>query len=110
MAISPQLPNHSRALRQRRGLGFEILFDQGGEVAARFNLRFALPEYLVAVYQRLGIDLEAANGEPHWRLPIAARYLVGQNGRIRYASVSPDYTRRPEPETIITALGKLQDG
>jgi hypothetical protein len=27
-----------------------------------------------------------------------ARYVIGQDGRILYAEVNPDYTRRPEPE------------
>ncbi len=107
VVISPQLPTHSRALRQRRKLGFEILFDEAGEVAARFGLRFTLPEYLVEVYRQLGIDLEATHGEPHWRLPITARYIVDQDRQIRYARVDPDYTRRPEPEETVAALRDL---
>jgi len=107
-AISPQLPAQSRALEQQRKLGFRILFDEMSGVAASFGLRFALPRYLVDVYRRLGIDLEAANGEPRWRLPIAARYIVDRNRRIRYARVNADYTRRPEPGETVAALRALR--
>lgn len=107
LVASPQLPTHSRALRQRRDLGFEILFDRGGEVAARYGLRFDLPGYLVEVYRQLGIDLESTNDEAHWRLPIPARYIVDRDGRIRYARVDPDYTRRPEPAETVAALRRM---
>lgn len=51
VAISPQLPEHSRELIERRHLTFEILSDRGNEVAARFGLRFTLPDYLQRIYR-----------------------------------------------------------
>lgn len=110
LVLSPQLPLHSRALRQRRGLGFEILFDEGGAVAARFGLRFGLPGYLVEVYRELGIDLETASGDPSWRLPIPARYIVDRDRRIRYARVDADHTRRAEPAETLAALREIIRG
>jgi hypothetical protein len=33
-----------------------------------------------------------------------ARFVISQDGVIRYAEVNPDYTRRPEPEEVLPAL------
>ena len=45
-AISPQLPERSRTLIEKRRYPFEILRDPGNEVGASFGLRFTLPEDL----------------------------------------------------------------
>lgn len=37
-----------------------------------------------------------------------ARYVIGQNGVIAYAEVNPDYTLRPEPDSMLPVLQSLQ--
>jgi peroxiredoxin len=108
VAISPQLPRHNRELIRSRGLGFEILSDAGNEVAARFGLRFTLPDYLREVYEGFPLDIAAYNGEPSWTLPMPARFIIDQRGVIRYAESDPDYTTRPEPEHTLAALQALR--
>jgi peroxiredoxin len=107
VAISPQLPEHNRELIRTRQLTFEILTDRGNEVAARFGLRFSLPEYLREVYRTFPLDLEKFNGEASWTLPIPASFLIDQDGTIRWAESDPDYTTRPEPEDTLEALRNL---
>lgn len=53
-------------------------------------------------------DLEAYNGDDAWTLPMPARYVVDRGGIVRWASVSPDYTVRPDPAETVDAL--LQAG
>jgi peroxiredoxin len=107
VAISPQIPVNSRKSRRENGLGFPILSDPGNEVAAAFGLRFALPDYLVGLYRRLGNELPTFNGEGSWTLPIPGRFVIGQDRVVRYAEVNPDYTRRPEPEELLPVLRQL---
>ncbi len=103
-AVSPQTAANSRkALRDNR-LAFPILTDRGNEVAAAFGLRFRMPDDLIALYKGFGNDLAAVNGEPSWTLPMPARYVIGADGRILHAEVNPDYTRRPEPSTLLPVL------
>src|SRR5260370_33830011 len=101
VAISPQLPEHNRELIRTRQLTFEILTDRGNEVAARFGLRFALPDYLREMYRTFPLDLEKFNGDATWTLPIPARVVVDRHGIIRAAESDPDYTTRPEPEDTL---------
>lgn len=104
IALSPELPEHSVELIETKGLDFEILHDTRNAVAEAFGLRFELPEELRKVYLGFGIDLEAANGESSWTLAMPARYIIEPDGRVRYARVHPDYTRRPEPSETLEAL------
>ncbi|CCD90822.1 putative alkyl hydroperoxide reductase [Bradyrhizobium sp. ORS 375] len=104
VAISPQTAANSRKSVRQNELRFPILSDVRNDVAAAFGLRFALPDYLVDLYKSLKNDLPAFNGDPSWTLPMPARYVIGQDGRILYAEVNPDYTRRPEPEDMLPAL------
>lgn len=107
IAISPQTAEQSVLEIEERKLPFEILSDQGSEVAARYGLRHDLPEDLREIYGAFGIDLPTLNGEPSWRLALPANYVIDREGVIRYAQVDPDYTVRPEPEVALAALEAL---
>lgn len=108
VAISPQTPANSRKSVRQNALGFPILSDPENATAAAFGLRFAMPDYLIELYKSLKNDLPSFNGDPSWTLPMPARFLVGQDGRILYANVEPDYTRRPEPEDMFPALERAR--
>ncbi len=95
--------NSRKSLRANR-LDFPILSDPGNETAAAFGLRFVLPDYLIELYKSLKNDLPAFNGDTSWTLPMPGRFVIGQDGIIRYAEVNPDYTRRPDPSDMIPAL------
>ncbi|WP_085316116.1 peroxiredoxin-like family protein [Derxia lacustris] len=107
VAVSPQTPVNSRRSLRDNGLGFSILSDPGNELAARFGLRFAMPDYLVALYKSLNNELPAFNGDDSWTLPMPARYVIAPDGTVVYAEVNPDYTQRPDPAELLPALRAL---
>ena len=104
VAISPQIAANSRKSVRTNDLTFPILSDTHNDVADAFGLRFALPDYLIELYKNLRNDLPTFNDDPSWTLPMPARYVIGQDGVIRYAEVNPDYTQRPEPEAMLAAI------
>lgn len=91
----------------KQKLQFPILWDQQTKVAEAFGLAFTLPADLKEVYLGFGIDLPAHNGDPSWRLPVPARFVIDAAGTVRFVQADPDYTRRPEPETTVEALRAL---
>lgn len=86
---------------------FDVLSDLHNEVAARFGLVFALPDYLVNIYKSFPLNIPDYNADDSWTLPIPARFVVSQDGIIRKVDADPDYTRRPEPEDTIAFLRTL---
>lgn len=107
VAISPQTGPNSRKTKQDLNLGFPILADVGGKVAAQFGLRWTLPENLKSLYKQFGVDLPGFNGDQSWTLPMPARFVIGVDSIIRYSEVSPDYTHRPEPSVLFPVLETL---
>ena len=107
VVISPQLPEYLKDLKAASKLEFDLLHDAGNAVAAAYGLAMRLPDDLIAIYRRIGVDLEKFNGDDGWRLPIPARFLLDAAGIVRWAEADPDYTTRPEPEATLAALRAL---
>ena len=108
IAISPQPGQYGRAVRRRAKLEFDVLTDLHLRVAEAFRLAFGLPPDLKELYAAFGHTLDKFHDEPDFRLPMPARYVVSQDGRIRAADVNPDYTIRPEPEDTVAVVRQLQ--
>ena len=110
VAISPQTRSNSQKSQRENSVTFPILSDPNNEVAARFGLRFRLPEYLIELYRdTFKNDLAHVNGDPSWTLPMPARYVIGRDGVIAYAEVNPDYTHRPDPEELLPVLSAMKN-
>lgn len=110
VAVSPQLPEYSAALKEQLHLSFDALSDTGNQVARRFGIVFRLPEDLARVYTKFGMDLSKFNGDASRELPMAARYVIDRDRIIRAADVNFDYTFRPEPRETIEILRSLRGG
>jgi peroxiredoxin len=107
VVISPQLPVYLADLKTKLKLNFDILHDAGNAVAEAFGIAMRLPDELIEVYQKLGLDLVKFNGDEFWRLPVPARFVIDRGGIVRAVEADPDYTRRPEPEVTLEALRAL---
>jgi peroxiredoxin len=104
IAISPQTMQQSFFMADQHKLRFPLLSDVGNNVARQFGLVYRVPEFQQAVYRRAFINLPLANGDESWDLPIPATYVVDPDGTVIYASSNPDYTERPEPGEILSAI------
>jgi peroxiredoxin len=107
VALTPQRPEHNRAMRDKNALNFHLLSDPGNAYAARLGLRFQVPDKLKEVYLSFGLDLSKYNGDDGWSLPIPARFVVDRSGSVRVADVDVDYTRRPEASKTVADLRAL---
>ena len=108
VALSPQVAQYGRVVRRRAKLEFDLLTDLHLRVAEAFGLAFTLPTALKELYAAFGNALDKFHDEPAFRLPMPARYVLDQRGRIRAADVNPDYTVRPEPEDTVAIVRQLQ--
>lgn len=108
VAVSQQTAANSRKSQRENKLGFPILGDRGGDLAAAFGVRWDVPDYLRPIHKAVGADISLFNGEDSWTLPMPARYVIGQDGVIQYAEVNADYTQRPEPSEVFPTLERLR--
>jgi peroxiredoxin len=104
VAISPQTVEQSFFMADQHRLRLPLLSDAGNEVARQFGLVYRVPDDQQAIYRRAFINLPFANADESWELPIPATYILDQDGTVLYASASPDYTERPEPQHILKTL------
>jgi len=104
VVISPEIPERTAIMAAQQKLAFPIVWDEQSIAAEAFGLAFTLPDELRQVYLGFGNDLAIRNGDPSWRLPVPARFVVDVAGIVRSVQADPDYTYRPEAETTLELL------
>ncbi|MGA9638565.1 peroxiredoxin-like family protein [Flavobacterium sp.] len=106
LALTPELPDRSLSTAEKHQLQFEVLSDVGNKVAAEFGIVFKLTEDVATSYQE-NFDLHGYNGDESNELPLAATYVVNQNGKIVYTFLDAEYRNRAEGSDIIAALDSI---
>lgn len=110
IAISPDQPSKIAETPDREKLTYTLLSDSALTTSDAFGLSFQVPADLVAKYKNeYQIDLEAASGQTHHRLPHPAVFLVNPDGTISFAYVNEDYRTRLEPAEILKAANAPKD-
>ncbi len=104
VAIGPQTERQSDFMVGQHGFPFPVLTDRECAVAEQFRLAYTVPEYHRDYFLSILVNLPFINGEPSWRLPLPATYVVARDGRIILAEAHADFRVRPEPEEGLTAV------
>lgn len=103
VALTPELPDNSLSTAEKDKLTFSVVTDKGNAAAKSYGIAYRLPETLVNAFKGR-LDLPKINGDESWTLPLAATYVVGPDGKIAYAFVGADYTKRAEPAEVLAAV------
>jgi peroxiredoxin len=104
VAVSPQTPDQSLSFAEQKALEFPVLTDASNEVADAYGLAYTASSVATDTLRALGVELSSFNGDDTNRLPAAATFVIGQDGRIRFASVSGDYRWRVGPDEVMAVL------
>jgi peroxiredoxin len=107
VALSPEIGGRARQLKRAHRLHYEILCDVDSGVALSLGVAFRMPDAYRNGMLRGGIDLAERYGNDGWFVPIPASFIIDRAGVIRQVFADPDFTRRPEPDAIVAALGRL---
>ncbi len=108
VALTPGLERYTRNLHKKLSLTLDILTDLHLKIAGQFRLVFVLPDYLRDLYKSFGSTLDRFHGEPEYRLPMPARYVIDKERIIRVTDVNADYMIRPEPSETLKVLRALK--
>ena len=104
LAISPESPDNSLSTIEKNSLEFEVLTDNNNQFAKSINLVYQLPQELVSLYKKFGIDLEDSKDNSSNELPISATYVIDTSGKIIYDFIEEDYKLRADPNEILSVL------
>ena len=104
VAVTPETPDNTLSTSEKNALSFEVLTSQNNTLARNLGLVYTLPEDLVSLYGKFGIDLEKSQGNVANELPIAATYVIGQDRKVIYHFLEEDYKLRASIESILNAL------
>lgn len=107
IAISPEKFGYAAEMTNLNELEFAAYSDAKGDVCRNFKLQFALSNDVKAKYKGYRIDLSERNSDGQWTLPHPATILVDNGGIVRNVWVDEDYTKRVDPELVLTALAQL---
>jgi peroxiredoxin len=107
VALTPELPDKSAETTVKNRLQFEVLTDLNHAAARDYGLIFKLTPEVRDLYQK-HFNLTDFNGAGagNDQLPLAATYIIGQDGVIRYAFLHPDYRERAEPDGLVSFLNE----
>lgn len=108
VAISPELPDTTVSLKDKYDLAYPLLFDRSNQVAGQYGLVYRMTDDQIRLHKAAGIDLAALNGDDSWQLPMPGTFVVDAGGLVVFAKAHIDYSRRAEPQAVLTALADLR--
>ncbi len=104
VTVTPETPENIKKTVEKTKSSFSILEDKNLAIMKAYKVNFAVDEKTVTKYKTYGIDFDKANGENGANLPVPATYIIGRNGKIKYAFFDTDYRKRASVKTIVDNL------
>ncbi len=111
VAVSPEKPESAQDTAVKNMLKFEVLSDEGNDVARLYDLVWSIPEESRADFDAWlmsseGKTLHDFNGLDSYELPIPATFVIRQNGEVAYMFRDQNYKNRAKNADLMNALGK----
>lgn len=105
IAISPQTPDESLSIKEKNELQFDVLSDNGNNVAKHYTTIFKNDPALLAAMAELGYDFDSYYADNSREIPVPAVFIIDQNGTISFAETTGgDYRKRVDSTHIINHL------
>jgi peroxiredoxin len=80
---------------------FPLLSDSDLKAHEAYRVIHTLDAEGVAKLKHHGLDIERWSGRDHHKVAIAAMFLVGKDGKVRFAHASADYMTRPHVDQVL---------
>lgn len=83
---------------------FSIISDRDYSVMKAYQVNYVMEPGLADKYKKGGLDVAMANGQVDYVLPVPATYIIGQDGKIKFAYFDKDYKKRPSVKLLEATL------
>jgi peroxiredoxin len=107
LAVSPQVPERLREIKDRHALTFFVASDTDNGLARKFGIAFTSNAASQEYAKARGLNMPQVIGTGTWELPMPAAIVIGTDHVVRFAKVSPDWLVRAEAEEILQAVEEL---
>ena len=104
VVVTPETQDNIDKTVAKTKAAFPIVHDQDFAIMKAYHTAFTVDDATVQKYQGFGVDLAKANGASTSVLPVPATYVIGQNGKIKFAYFNPDYRQRATVQQVARAL------
>ncbi len=105
IAIAPEGEGGMKAAENDLGSEIILIRDADQSIMKKYNVAFKVNErYNKKFSSWKGVSLAEINEQDEAVLPIPATYIIGDNGKIKYAFFSPNYTDRASVREILAHL------
>lgn len=104
LAIAPETAENVKKTIEKTKAVFPVIEDAGMAIMKKYKVNFAVDEKTVAKYKGYGIDFDKANGSNGANLPVPATFIIGKDGKIKYAFFNTDYRKRVSVQEILNNL------
>jgi peroxiredoxin len=108
VSIMPDTATFTDGYAAANALPFPVLSDIDLGYSLLLGLIFWVGPDIERLYREVGIDLERYQGNPGHFLPMAAKFIVGQDGLIKARQVNIEFRERMEPAAVLAALRALR--
>jgi peroxiredoxin len=107
VSIMPETAQYTKQAIAENDFPFPILTDIDLGYALALGLVFWVGADVKKLYGELGLDLAVFQGNRSYFLPIAAKFVVGRDGKVAAREININFRERMEPSDIIAALERL---
>jgi peroxiredoxin len=107
VSIMPDSAQFTADYVKRNDLPFPILSDVDLGYSLSLGLIFWVGAEIRRVYEEAGVELEKYHGNQGSFLPMAAKFIVGQDGLVKARQVNIEFRERMEPDAIVAVLRDL---
>lgn len=108
VSIMPDSAAFTAGSVQNNELPFPVLSDIDLGYSLSLGLVFWVGADVQRLYKEVNIDLEKYHGNAGYFLPVAAKFIVGQDGLIKARHVNIEFRERMEPKAVVAALETLK--
>lgn len=109
VAVSPQVPERLKEIKDKHQLTLQVASDKDNELGRRFGVLYSFDEASRQAALAKGPGIGAITGTGTWELPQPTVVVIGRDRRVHFAQVSPDWLVRSEAQPIIDAVDAALD-
>jgi peroxiredoxin len=108
ISIMPDSAQFTGDYAAQNQLPFPIMSDTDLGYSLMLGLIFWVGAEIQRLYDDAGVELEKYQGNKGAFLPMAAKFIVSQDGLIKARQVNIEFRERMEPEAVLAALRELR--